>query len=231
MLEENKKILEQNNLIIDKLEKKIKDIKEKIIKEEQDVCLYQLIIKRQKEKNRNKKCLIGATIGGVLFVITVIVFRQNYLPSLIANFKSFIAWVLTFLIGGIEFSCFYSSSRETKYSLETLINGETITQEEIQELLSKNNVYLAFMTYEKEKQIAIIKEQITSLEKQEMSLLEENSRIRRANKLEEQVLNDRLIERELNCAFDSFLEEKHNAEDVHFNNEIEKPLKFVFTNK
>ena len=96
MLEENRKILEQNNLAIDKLEKKIKDIKEEITKEEQNVNLYQLIIERQKEKNRNKKCLIGATIGGVLFVITVIVFRLNYLPSLIANFKSFIACFFTF---------------------------------------------------------------------------------------------------------------------------------------
>lgn len=228
MLEDYRKLLEQNYLYIIKLEKKIEEITNNISKGEELIGLYEIIIERQKEKKKNKKCLFGAVEGFIFFIITIIIFP--YLGSLMGNFRNNLALIFTFMTGGIELICFYSSSRECKYSLDDIIAKGIITKEEVEELLKKNKFYFDFKEYEIGNKIAIKKEQISSFEREKNCLLEENSRIRKALELKEQVLNDRLIGRELMSEFDNFLEEKPKIEDIHLYN-YDEPIKLTFTNK
>lgn len=233
MLEDYRKLLEQNYLNISKLEKKIENININILKEEDLIKLYQTIIERQEENKKNKKILNKSIICGpmiAMFFGTILLVVDKFF--LLHNLE-LIPGIIGMLFPSVFFSfALYNMSCYDKYKkiLNNLIENGLVTQEEVKELLKKNKFYFDFKEYKIEKEIAIKQEQISSFEREKICLLEENSRIRKALELKEQVLNDRLIEKELLTEFENFLEEKYNVEDIHLYN-YDEPIKLTFTNK
>lgn len=229
MLKENKKILESNTLVINRLEKEVYNYKQAILEELQKEKIYKTVLDRKSEKKHNKRLKNIVLSDLALFMIPFNHFRQ-IIPS-IDFVNDSVGLILVVAFMATLSGCWAGASIKSLRALEHLIEREEITRDEVKKLLSLEDSYLNIIIKEVPQNIEEMKNELAELEEVIPWFKEYNTKIRKINKLEEKVLNDKLIKQELESEFDEFLNEYNNPEDVHFNNELEQPLTLTFANK
>lgn len=229
MLKENKKILELNTLVINRLEKEVYNYKQAILEELQKEKIYKTVLDRKSEKKHNKRLKNIALSDLVLFMIPFNHFRQ-IIPS-IDFVNDSVGLVLVVVFITTLSGCWAGAYINSITVLGHLIESGVITRDEVEKLLSLDDSYLNTIIKEVPQNIEEMKNELAELEEVIPWFKEYNTKIRKINKLEEKVLNDKLIKQELESEFDEFLNEYNNPEDVHFNNELEQPLTLTFANK
>lgn len=206
----------------------------KFSKKTSKILTYGLILQRQDEKQQNKKCQYGAIGGLIFFIISKIAYPIIFLNPyfLIPSFISkYVPWVLTMLFGICECICYFKSSREVMYSLNTLVEDNIVTNKEIDYYLSLGKDNIKDLILEEKNQRKHNSNEVERLERAIRQLEEYNDNLVKTFELEEKVLNDKLLKEEFEGEFETFLNERKKPEKVHYSGEYEKPYKLVFTNK